>query len=176
MRDVVLFIAMSLDGYIADKNGGVGWLSGQGDADEPMDSYGTFIKDVDTVVMGWNTYHQVVTELSPGQWVYEGLNTYVITHRNLTSEEGIVFTVQDPCELIKNLRKEDGRRIWICGGADLIRQLEGANLIDEYQLSVIPVILGSGIRLFSPASEEKNLKLLRSREYGGIAELVYRKR
>ena len=82
MRDVVLFIAMSLDGYIADKNGGVGWLSGQGDADEPMDSYGTFIKDVDTVVMGWNTYHQVVTELSPGQWVYEGLKTYVITHRN----------------------------------------------------------------------------------------------
>ena len=176
MRDVVLFIAMSLDGYIADKNGGVGWLSGQGDADEPMDSYGTFIKDVDTVVMGWNTYHQVVTELSPGQWVYKGLKTYVITHRNLPAEEEIVFTAQDPCELIKNLRKEDGGRIWICGGADLIRQLERANLIDEYQLSVIPVIRGSGIRIFSPASEEKNLKLLRSREYGGIAELVYRKR
>ena len=57
MRRVVLFIAMSLDGYIADETGGVEWLTGQGEDAESADSYGTFEKSVDTVIMGWRTYH-----------------------------------------------------------------------------------------------------------------------
>ncbi len=61
MRKIVLFIAMSLDGYIADRNGNVDWLNGQNEKEETMDVYSDFIKDVDTVVMGWNTYYQVVT-------------------------------------------------------------------------------------------------------------------
>ena len=65
MRKVSLFIAMSLDGYIADNKGGVDWLEGQGDNNENMDSYSEFVKNIDTVVMGWNTYYQVATELSP---------------------------------------------------------------------------------------------------------------
>lgn len=58
MRKIVLFIAMSLDGYIADRNGNVDWLNGQSEKEENMDAYSNFIKDVDTVIMGWNTYHQ----------------------------------------------------------------------------------------------------------------------
>ena len=65
MREVVLFIAMSLDGYIADEQGGVEWLRGQDPGAADPDSYADFIRDVDTVVMGWNTYHQIMTELSP---------------------------------------------------------------------------------------------------------------
>ena len=65
MRKVTLFIAMSLDGYIADRNGSVDWLAGQEPDYDDMESYHEFIKDIDTVVMGWNTYHQVATELSP---------------------------------------------------------------------------------------------------------------
>ena len=61
MRKIVLFITMSLDGYIADRNGNVDWLNGQNEKEETMDVYSDFIKDVDTVVMGWNTYYQVVT-------------------------------------------------------------------------------------------------------------------
>ena len=63
---VVLFIAMSLDGYIADQYGNVDWLAGEEPDRNDMESYDTFIQDIDTVVMGWNTYHQIVTELSPG--------------------------------------------------------------------------------------------------------------
>ena len=70
MRRVVLFIAMSLDGYIADSEGGVDWLKGQDENAENVDVYSDFVKDVDTVVMGWNTYHQIVTELSPSEWIY----------------------------------------------------------------------------------------------------------
>ena len=59
MRDVTLFIAMSLDGYAADAEGGVDWLQGQASGRDDMSSYHGFIKGVDTVVMGWNTYHQI---------------------------------------------------------------------------------------------------------------------
>lgn len=60
MRKITLFIAMSLDGYIADSHGKVDWLQGQADEDESIDSYSKFIKDIDTVIMGWNTYQQIV--------------------------------------------------------------------------------------------------------------------
>lgn len=67
MKKINLFIAMSLDGYIADEKGGVDWLGGQNNdqdiGNDDMDSYSDFINDIDTVIMGWNTYHQIVTEL-----------------------------------------------------------------------------------------------------------------
>ena len=153
MRKTVLYIGMSLDGYIADPNGGVGWMNGQEESAENGDSYENFIKTVDTVIMGWNTYHQVTTELSVGEWVYEGLTTWVITHR--TAEEGekatespILFTDRSPCDLVKSLKKEEGKNIWICGGADIVRQLMEEDLIDVYHISILPILLGDGIRLF----------------------------
>lgn len=60
MRKVVLFIAMSLDGYIADSNGGVEWLKGQGNDNENIDTYSEFTQNIDTILMGWNTYHQLL--------------------------------------------------------------------------------------------------------------------
>ena len=91
MRKTVLFIAMSLDGYIADTDGKVDWLTGQDNDAESDDSYTDFIKGVDTVIMGWKTYHQVTTELSPGQWVYNNLQSYVITHRECAPTSNITF-------------------------------------------------------------------------------------
>ena len=85
MRTVSLFIAMSLDGYIADSKGRVDWLQGQGNDEEQIDSYSEFIKEMDTALMGWNTYHQIVEELSPKQWIYNDLTTYVVTHKTLVS-------------------------------------------------------------------------------------------
>lgn len=176
MRKIILFIAMSLDGYIADKKGGVDWLSGHGNPEENIDSYSEFVKNIDTVIMGWNTYHQIVTELSPNEWVYSGFTSYVITHREETSDEQIHFTSENPLTLLKRLRAEPGKNIWICGGANLIQQLVNANLIDEYYISVIPTILGSGIRLFGTLQEEIPLKLCKTQSYNGITDLVYIRR
>lgn len=89
MRKIILFIAMSLDGYISDNKGSVDWLKGQGSDDEDIDTYSEFKKRIDTVLMGWNTYHQIVTELSPNEWVYSDLMTYVITHNKHASSEQI---------------------------------------------------------------------------------------
>lgn len=176
MRNVVLFIAMSLDGYIADKNGNVDWLNGQSRDEENIDSYSNFIKDVDTVVMGWNTYQQIVTELSPEEWVYADLTSYVITHRELSSTNNIIFTGKNTCDIVNELKQEEGKKIWICGGANIIQQLLKADLIDEYYISVIPTILGSGIRLFGTIPKEIKLKLVDTQTYNGITDLVYTRR
>ena len=100
MRKVILFIAMSLDGYIADKNGNVDWLGGQNQNEETLDTYSMFIKDIDTVIMGWNTYHQVVTDLSPTEWIYNNLTSYVVTHKELSSTDKIIFTQKSPCDIV----------------------------------------------------------------------------
>ena len=72
MRRVVVYIGMSLDGYIADRNGGVKWMTGDGSEPGSAGSYQQFIETVDTVLMGYRTYHQIVAELSGGSWVYRG--------------------------------------------------------------------------------------------------------
>lgn len=176
MRKIILFIAMSLDGYIADQEGGVDWLTGQGDDSENVDVYSEFIKEIDTILMGWNTYHQLVTELSPETWVYEGMDTYVFTHREQVSTQRIRFTDENPPELLRRLRTEEGKNIWICGGANLIQQLVNEDMIDQYYISVIPTLLGRGIRLFENGKEEQKLKLLKTQTYNGITDLVYERR
>ena len=176
MRKVTLFIAMSLDGYIADKDGGVDWLNGQEENGENTDTYSEFIKTIDTIIMGWNTYHQVITELSPEEWVYPEQVSFVITHREIPSTERIRFTSEAPCDLVKRLREEEGNGIWICGGASIVRQLMETDLIDTLHISVIPTLLGDGVRLFGPLEKEQKLRLVKTQSYNGITDMVYEKR
>lgn len=174
MRKVVLYIAMSLDGYIADQNGKIEWLKGHSDNEENIDTYSAFIKNVDSVVMGWNTYHQIITELSPNEWVYKDLTSYILTHRPLPSEKNIKFVHDNPCGIVEKLKTEHGKTIWICGGGNIIQPLIQNGLIDEYYISIIPTLLGNGIRLFEKFPKEMPLKLIRSQICNGITELVYR--
>ena len=176
MRKVILYIAMSLDGYIADANGGVSWLRGQDPDSESEGSYPEFVRGIDTVAMGWKTYHQVMTELSPDEWVYGDLMTYVITHREETSSEKIRFVHESPSELMKKLKELDGKDIWICGGASVAGQLLKEGRIDKLWLSVIPTVLGKGVRLFPELPQELQLKLVSTEHWNGIVDLVYEKR
>nr|WP_307989718.1 dihydrofolate reductase family protein [uncultured Niameybacter sp.] len=176
MRKVILYIAMSLDGYIADPKGGVEWLGGQDAASEDMGSYPEFIQTVDTVIMGWKTYHQVTTELSPDQWVYSGMKSYIITHQKLVATEDIEYTEQPLEELIADLKKQEGKHIWICGGASIVGQLIEKNLIDRYHITMIPTLLGDGIRLFEKSHEELKLKLIGTQSYNGMTDLIYERR
>lgn len=176
MRKISLFIAMSLDGYIADSKGSVDWLRGQDDDNENVDTYSEFVKNIDTVLMGWNTYHQVITELSPNEWVYNDFTTYVITHNKQTSSEKIRFVNINPVSLVKKLQEENGKDIWICGGSDIVQQLINENLIDCYYITVIPTLLGSGIRLFGNVGNEIKLKLVGTQSYNGMTDLIYTRR
>lgn len=176
MREITLFIAMSLDGYIADVNGNVDWLGGENPGADDMVSYNEFIKNIDTIIMGWTTYHQIVTELSPEKWIYEGMTSYVLTHQTLPDTQEVKFMNQDVCELVTALKQKPGKGIWICGGASIIKPLIEEALIDRYHISIIPVILGNGIRLFNATDTKIPLKLSGTYSYNGITDLIYKRR
>ena len=174
-RRVILMIAASLDGYIADRGGGVSWLP-EGEAESGSET--SFMGGIDTVVMGWNTYRQVVTELSPGQWPYEGLDAWVFTHRPAPEDApaGVRFTSRPLAALARELKKQPGRGIWLCGGASLARQALEQGLVDELRLTILPVLLGEGIPLFGPMKRPQRLSLLSHQVYNGMVECVYRRR
>ena len=173
MRKVILFIAMSLDGYIADEDGSVDWLTGQDIHKENRDTYSEFIQNIDTVVMGWKTYHQIVTELSPDQWVYHDLKSYIVTHHPMPSTHHIIFTHQNPQALVSQLKQVHGKDVWICGGAQIIQPLLMSQLIDEYHITIIPTLLESGIRLFQKDFQSIPLQLINYQENNGMMELIY---
>jgi dihydrofolate reductase len=178
MKKVVLYIAMSLDGYIADKDGGVSWLVGE-DKNNKTSSYEDFIKGVDTIIMGQNSYNQITTELSPDYWVYEGMKTYVMTHRNMISRSDIEFTDDNVADLINKIRMNagnDGKDIWLCGGSDVVHQFMEKDLIDRYHITVIPTILGDGIRLFDKIDHSVLLKHVSNESYNGMVDIVYDRR
>lgn len=82
---------------------------------------------------------------------------------------------ESPGELIRSLKQQDGKDIWICGGADIVQQLMREDVIDRFHISVIPVILGEGIRLFGTMEKDVKLRLVKEESYNGISELIYEK-
>ncbi len=176
MRNVVLFIAMSLDGYIAAPDGSVAWLGGQDPGGNDSGSYDRFLAGVSDIVMGYTTYHQLKTELCPDAWPYPAQKTHVLTHRAAESAGTIAFTDEPVDALIARLKAQEGGEIWICGGASVVNQCIQLGLIDRYHINMIPTILGDGIRLFSALEREIPLRLLSTEHYNGIVDLVYTKR
>lgn len=162
-----LYIATTLDGYIADKNDNLQWLFDvEGDGDN---GYGEFFNTVDTVIMGMNTYHWLL-ENEPGEWGYEGKTCYVLTRQNLVSSEFVTFVTFD--DLIKILPTIKGN-IWNVGGGEVIRLFLEKHLIDEIQITIAPVILGDGIPLFPKGNYAEQLKLIDTKTYGQFVELHY---
>ncbi len=175
-RKIIAYIAASLDGYVADVDGDVAWLSGDGSDEGNFGSFPEFIETVDTVILGYTTYHQIVNYLSKDKWPYKGKISYVLTSKNLESQDDIKFTNTDIKELVEKIKRQPGKDIWICGGASIINQFHNLNLIDIYTVSVIPTILGKGTKLFKEYDSEIKLKLVSTREYNGIVDLTYNKR
>lgn len=176
MRDVILYIALSLDGYIADTAGGVDWLAGQDPAIPQGNSIARFMDGVDTVILGYTTYHQIATELSPDAWPYEGKQSYVLTHRRMQDVPGIHFVDQPADALVETLRQQPGKAVWICGGAKVVHQLMARDLIDVYHFTFIPTLLGDGIRLFDGGTLQIPLRLIETTTDNGMLECVYRRR
>ncbi len=173
MRQVVLFIAMSLDGYIASPDGGIDWLGGERAQENVAGSYERFIVGVSDIVMGYNTYRQLTTELLPGAWPYAEKATYVLTHRKVEQAAGVVATQEPLSALIARLKRQPSGEIWICGGASVANQCMREGLIDRYHINVMPTLRGAGIRLFDGLEEPIALRLISTESYNGIVDLVY---
>ena len=100
----------------------------------------------------------------------------MFTHTKQTSAEKIQFVTQSPVDLLRKLRAESGKGIWICGGANLIQQILSEDFIDQYYISVIPVLLGDWIRLFEKLNKSIELRLVKTQHYNGITDLIYIRR
>lgn len=175
-RKVILYISQSLDGFIADDNRSVDWILGNDEEYVSDYGYENFIKDIDTVILGATTYKQIKNELSPDKWVYENLQSYVLTREKIGDTPNIKYMSIEIKNLINKLQQENGKNIWICGGANLVNQCVKENLIDEYQITTVPVILGNGIRLFEENNKNIKLELKDIKEENGLIMGIYTKR
>ncbi|WP_020533474.1 dihydrofolate reductase family protein [Flexithrix dorotheae] len=172
MKPLILYIATSLDGYIARKNGAVDWLP----EGEEGDDYGyqAFYDGIDTVLMGNKTYQQL---LSFGvEYPYKGTEGFIFTRNmELTRDENVTYIQEDIVEFTQKLKQGEGKGIWLIGGGEIIKILLEADLVDELIIFEMPVLLGNGIPLFPESKKEIKLKLEESKTYsGGIVELKYK--
>lgn len=173
-RKIILYIAASLDGYIAEADGSIDFLTGDTSSEvEAFDSYTQLLERIDTVVLGRTTYDQLVNELSPDQYPYEDKISYIITHRPKAGTDQLIFTEEQPEQLIQRLKQEEGKDIWIVGGSQIIAPLIANNLIDEYVITTIPIILGKGIPLFSETDTAIKLKIVDSQIEHGLITSFY---
>lgn len=149
-RHIILYIATSLDGYIAKTNGDISWLEDFPTPTEPDNSYDVMYETIDTVIMGRTTYEQVTQELAPNHYPYHDKKTIVVTSKKERSSESITFINEPIVDYLRSLKELPGKNIWIVGGNSVIQPLMEANLIDDYQIATLPIILGEGIPLFRP--------------------------
>jgi dihydrofolate reductase len=162
-----IFIATSLDGYIARANGAIDWLSIVHPVDEAH-GYGTFMSSVDAIVIGRGTYETV---LEYDKWPYVGKSVIVMTHRPAKAQNAEEFYSGPVQELASRLT--DAKRVYVDGGK-VVSQFFAAGLIDDITISVIPIVLGDGIRLFSGAEGEHRLDLESSRSWpNGMVQMRY---
>ena len=173
MRKIILYIATSLDGKIADINGSTDWLHQIPNPDHSDYGYERFIKSIDTTIMGNNTYQQILG--FDVEFPYKSSANYVITrNKSLTKDENVQFISENIVDFIKNLKHASGKDIWCVGGSEINALLLDNGLIDEIQIFVMPVILGAGISLTSKVQKLKNLQLKGSIKHAsGVMELNY---
>ena len=165
MPKIVYYVAASLDGYIADADGGVSWLP-QGGADDY--GYADFYAGVDALAMGRRTYDQA---LAFGEWPYAGKPTYVFTrHAPDDAPQDVEFVRDNPADFVRRIAAGRSGTLWLVGGGNLAEQFRLAGLIDEYLVFVIPVILGRGVPLFEGDAAPTSLRLESAQTYddGGV--------
>ena len=172
-RKIILYISQSLDGFIADNNGSVDWILGNDKNYNSDYGYENFIKNIDTVILGYNTYKQIREVLSPNEWVYNNLQSYILTSKKMKDTNNIKYVNKNVKDLIDKLQQEEGKDIWICGGANVVNQCIKENLIDEYHITTVPIILGCGIRLFESNNKKIELELKETKNENGLIACIY---
>src|SRR5271154_6005396 len=169
MRNVVLGLGVSLDGYIARPNGAVDFLF------MPKDySMADFFATVDTAIMGRKTL-DVGLEMSGGSLPHSKMPMYVFSNSKPPGErDGVIFVNESPAVFIRKLREHPGKDIWLMGGGELARAFLEADLVDRLHLGVVPTLLGEGIPLFPSGFPQRDFTLLENKTFSrGLISLTY---
>jgi len=159
-------MATTLDGYIARKDGGVDWCFTEEDC-----GYSKFIKTIDTLIIGRKAYD---VTLKFGDWAWKDKKCIVFSRKKRKNNDIVSFE-KNPIKIVKKLKKENGKNIWLFGGGVLNSTLLKAGLIDEVHVYVHPIVLGDGLPLFPGIKKEVKMKLIFSKMFGnGLMGLHYR--
>jgi len=171
MRQVILYIAMSLDGYIAGEDESLDFLSLVASPGEDY-GYDAFIKTIDTVIMGRKTYDKV---LSFGiDFPHRDKKCYVLSKSKKGKDDNVEFYQGDTRALIDLIMKQPGKNIFVDGGSETIHELMTHELINQYVISIIPVLLGHGVPLFKTGRPEQELILVKNQSFPkGLVQLWY---
>jgi dihydrofolate reductase len=169
MRKVVLSLGISLDGYIARPNGAVDFLF------MPKDySMAPFFATVDTAIMGRKSL-EAGLKMGGGKLPRTTMTMHVFSHSKPPGErDGVVFVNGSPARFISQLRKREGKDIWLMGGGELARAFLKEDLVDRLDLGVVPILLGEGIPLFPGGFPQRDFMLLENKTYSkGLIALTY---
>ena len=176
MRKLSLFIAMSLDGYIAKPNDDLSFLNRVEKAGEDY-GYAEFTATIDTLIIGRKTYDYVLKHVGPSHYDDGKRDVYVITRTERPKVGRTTFYTGDLPELVKQLKSGNGKNIYCDGGAEVINELMKHDLLDEYIISIVPVLLGDGIKLFNDGRPEQILELVTTRTFDtGLVQLHFKRK
>lgn len=177
MKKVILDLAVTLDGFIEGPNGEIDWCI----MDEDMDFHG-FLSDIDTIFYGrvsydtWGNFQPDATASAAEKKLWQEVHSkkkYVFSTQ-LKQEPEATFVNSEIPDMVAQLKKQEGRNIWLYGGASLIRTFIKFDLIDRYRLSVHPIVLGRGKPLFEDLRKRIPLKLIKTDTFkSGVVQLIY---
>ncbi|HEV2388944.1 MAG TPA: dihydrofolate reductase family protein [Candidatus Acidoferrales bacterium] len=173
-RKIIVYIAVSADGYIARPDGDVGWL----DRPRPKGNYGMdqFFQSIDAILWGRKTYEKGLEMGMKPSGFGPKIKNYVFSRRPPKSSlQGFEFVSEPIKSFARRLRAQPGKHIWMMGGAGIIGSFLDADEIDEFSIHVIPVLIGEGIPLVQPGRRSVPLKLRSTKTFpDGVVQLNYR--
>lgn len=170
--EIILNLAMSLDGYIADEDGGYDWIVGDGNSTlntKEKHEFDKFLEEIDVVVMGKKCYDQGFHK------DFKEKDVYIATSQDIENYENYKFISGEICNIISELRSE-GKNIFLFGGGIMIDSFLKKDIIDAYIIGIIPTILGKGRKLFLENNPKIDLSLKSYIVEDGIVIMKYSKR
>jgi dihydrofolate reductase len=177
-RRILLDLAVTLDGYIEGKNGEIDWCIMEPDMD-----FISFLNQIDTILFGrksyelWEQYrpHAEATDMEKEMWqLVQHKKKYVFSRTRTGTDSQATFIHGPLYKEVMKIKNQPGKDIWLYGGADLIATFIDLGLVDEFRLSVHPVVLGEGKPLFTDLKQRLNLKLVQIRTFSsGVVQLIY---
>lgn len=171
-RKLILYISCSLDGYIAKANDDLSFLSIVQKEGEDY-GYNDFVATVDTVIVGRKTYDWVVGQ--GYDFPHADKESYIVTRQERPKQGNLIFYKGDLKTLVTELKTKEGKNIFCDGGSEIVNQLLAEKLFDELIISVVPVMVGDGTRLFKDGRPEQELELISVKNYeSGLVQMHHK--
>jgi dihydrofolate reductase len=175
MRKLLIFIASTLDGYIAKPNDDLSFLKVVEKEGEDY-GYAEFTTTIDTIILGRKTYDWVLKEIGASHYDNGERDVYVITRTERPPVGKTIFYSGDLSQLVQQLKSQPGKNIYCDGGAEVINELLKKDLVDELIISIIPILVGNGTRLFQDNRPEQKLELVNVKTFDtGLTQLHYKR-